>query len=250
MAELTERVDRLERAIMELVYVQHKKEMEIQSLKNEMKESKEAIQRDTENLKREMKEFKDEMREFKNEMKEFKDEMREFKNEMEDFKNWTKKTIEENHEWSKKEVRRMNKQWGELANKMGTIVEDIVFPATRPVIRKYFKCEPEDLMMNVERRREGEREEFDVIGACKDRVFLIEVKSTPRPDDVRQIKRKVERLFKFFPEYRGRKIVPILASLSIKEEILNTLTKEGIYGMAYREWEYMDILNFEDLGKF
>ncbi len=55
-----------------------------------------------------------------------------------------------------------------------------------------------------------------------------------------QIKKKVERLFKFFPEYASREIIPILASLSIKGEILNTLTKEGIYGMAYREWEYMD----------
>ncbi|WP_163329005.1 hypothetical protein GFV12_06705 [Desulfurobacterium thermolithotrophum] len=254
MHGLTEKVDRLERAIMELVYIQHKTEMEIQSLKREMKEFKDAIQKDTENLKRELKEFKDEMKEFKDEMKEFKDEMKEFKDEMkkfkdemEDFKDWAKKTIEENHEWSKREVKRMNKQWGELANKMGTIVEDIVFPATRPVIRKYFKCDPLDLMMNVERKREGEREEFDVVGACKDKVFLIEVKSSIRPEHVQQIKKKVERMFKFFPEYAGREIIPILASLSIKKEILNTLTKEGIYGMAYREWEYMDILNFEEV---
>ncbi len=190
MPELTERVDRLEEAIMELVYIQHKTEMEIQ------------------NLKKEMKEFKDEMM---------------------------------------REVKRINKQWGELANKMGTIVEDIVFPAARPVIRKYFKCEPEDLMMNVERKREGEREEFDIIGACKDKVFLIEVKSSIRPEHAKQIKKKVERLFKFFPEYAGREVIPVLASLSIKGEILNTLTREGIYGMAYKEWEYMDILNFEDI---
>jgi len=25
------------------------------------------------------------------------------------------------------------------------------------------------------------------------------------------------------------------------------LTKEKIYGMAYKEWEYMDILNFEEV---
>ncbi len=76
----------------------------------------------------------------------------------------------------------------------GTIVEDIVFPATRPVIRKHFKCDPQDLMMNVERRRNGEREEFDVIGACKDKVFLIEVKSSVRPEHVEQIKKRLFRL--------------------------------------------------------
>ncbi len=39
MPELTEKVDRLERAIMELVYVQRKTEMEIQILKSDKKES-------------------------------------------------------------------------------------------------------------------------------------------------------------------------------------------------------------------
>ncbi|WP_411376611.1 hypothetical protein GFV12_06715 [Desulfurobacterium thermolithotrophum] len=213
MHRLTEKVDRLERAIMELVYIQHKTEMEIQSLKKEMKE------------------FKDEMKEFKKEMKEFKDEMREFKDRME------------------KEVRRMNKQWGELANKMGTIVEDIVFPAARPVIRKYFKCDPLDLMMNVERKRGKKREEFDVIAICEDKVFLIEVKSTLRQEHVGYIKEKAERFRELFPEYRNKDIILILASLSIKKEVLNKLTKEGIYGMAYREWEYMDILNFEEVER-
>ncbi len=41
----------------------------------------------------------------------------------------------------KNEVRRdpkeMNKKWGELASKMGTLVEDIIAPAVRPVMEKY-----------------------------------------------------------------------------------------------------------------
>jgi len=188
MHEITERVDRLERAIMELVYVQHKTEMEIQSLKKEMKE------------------FKDEMQ---------------------------------------KEVKRINKQWGELANKMGTIVEDIVFPAVRPVVKKYFGCNPSVLMMSVEKRVSSINAEFDVIAVCDDVVFVIEVKSTARIEHIKQIKDKVELFKELFPEYSDRKIVPILASLKIGEDVLNKLTKEKIYGMAYREWKYMDILNFE-----
>ncbi len=216
---------------------------EMKVFKDEMKEFKEAIQRDTENLKKEMAEFKDEMKAFKDEMKVFKDEMKEFKDEMKVFKDEMREFKDE----MKREVKRINKQWGELANKMGTIVEDIVFPATRPVIRKYFNCEPEDLMMNVERRRNGKREEFDVIGACKDKVFLIEVKSSVRPEHTEQIKRKAESLLEFFPEYKGRKVVPIIASLSMKEDVLRMLSRAGIYGMAYREWEYMDILNFDEV---
>ena len=236
MPDLTDRVDRLEKAIMELVYVQHKTEMEIQSLKREMKEFKDALQKDTKNLKEEFKEFKNEMKEFKDEMIKFKNEMKEFKDEMKEFKNRMDK-----------EVKRMNKQWGELANKMGTIVEDIIFPATRPVIRKYFECDPVDLMMNVERKRDGRREEFDVMVVCEDKVFLIEVKSTLRQEHIGQVKEKAKRFKELFPEYNDKELILILGTLSIKRELLNQLTKEGIYGMAYREWEYMDILNFEEL---
>lgn len=55
------------------------------------------------------------------EMKEFKDEMKDFKDEMIIFKNE-----------SQTDRKNMNKQWGDLANKLGTIVEDIVAPQLAP----------------------------------------------------------------------------------------------------------------------
>ena len=247
MEALEERVSDLEIMVMRVLYIQQKTEIEMQKLQREMKEFKEAIQKDTENLKKEMREFKEaiqkdtenlkgELKEFKDEMKEFKDEMKEFKDEMKEFK-----------DEMRREVRRMNKQWGELANKMGTIVEDIVFPAARPVIKKYFNCDPEILMMNVRRKKGDRREEFDVIGVCDDKVFLIEVKSTLKAEHTGYMKRKMSSFKEFFSEYKDREIVPILASLKIEREVINRLTRERIYGMAYREWEYMDILNFDEI---
>jgi Holliday junction resolvase len=202
-------------------------------------------------FKNEMKDFKDEMLQFKNEMKDFKDEMKVFKDEMLGFKNEMKDFKDEMKDFKDsmdKEVKRMNKQWGELANKMGTIVEDIVFPATRPVIKKYFKCEPETLMMNVMRKKGNQREEFDVVAVCSDKTFLIEVKSTLKSEHAKQMKEKVERFKRLFPEYGSKKVIPILASLRIGKSTLNRLTKEKIYGMAYREWEFMDILNFNEVN--
>ena len=52
------------------------------------------------------------------EMRDFKNEMRGFKNEMQSFK-----------DQSIADRKSMNKKWGDLANKMGTVVEDIVIPA-------------------------------------------------------------------------------------------------------------------------
>ena len=64
------------------------------------------------------------MREFKDEMREFKDEMREFKDEMPEYK-----------EWSRNQIKTMNRQWGDLANKMGTLAEDLVAPSVPRILR-------------------------------------------------------------------------------------------------------------------
>jgi chromosome segregation ATPase len=64
----------------------------------------------TDRLESQMDRLEEDTIEFKKEMREFKDEMREFKDEMSNFK------------------RESNKQWGALANKMGTIDEDLIAP--------------------------------------------------------------------------------------------------------------------------
>ena len=149
----------------------------------------------------------------------------------------------------KNEIREMNKKWAKMSNKWGTIVKDIFSPATRPVLEKYFKCKIDRKAINVEINKENIHTEFDVIAiseSCKT-AFLIEVKTTFRGKFVEDVFDKVEKFKIAFPEYKDYKIVPILASLSMDENTVNTLTKNKIYAMAYREWEYMDILNFEQI---
>ncbi|GAQ95450.1 hypothetical protein TAGGR_2343 [Thermodesulfovibrio aggregans] len=186
----------------------------------------------------ELRAFKEEMREFKNEMREFKNEMREFKNEMLEFK---KRQEEEN--------RRKNQEWSNLAKKMGTIVEDLVAPALRPVLKKYFNCEVTLEGQRMFRRKNGEDYEIDAIAACEDKVFMIEVRSTPRVQDVDAIKEKSRRFFEFFPEFaQGRQLIIIFGSITFPDNVIKYATRSGIYVMGWREWEYMDILNFEEIG--
>ncbi len=179
-----------------------------------------------------------------------------FMREMLDFKLWASRMIEEGQrrlEEHKKEtdrqIRENNKRWGELANKLGTIVEDIIYPAFRPVIRKYFGCEPEKTFMRLEysNRQKGIYEEFDAVAVCEDKVFLLEVKSTPREKHIEEFKEKAKRFLQYFPEFAGKRLILIMASLSFNEDFIKQLSKANIYAMAYREWEYMDILNFEEV---
>jgi len=186
---------------------------------------------------KELREFKDEMSEFKDEMCEFKDEMSDFKDEMSAFK-------EEMREDRKKAF----KQWGEIANKMGTLAEDIVAPCVREIARQYFGCDDEeDFMVRRFKRKakdKGKRREFDVIAVYDTVVIIVEVKSTPRVPYIDDFIAVLKELYEYFPEYKGKMLVPVFASFYLPGEGIAYLTKNGIYAMATKE-DMMDLINFE-----
>ncbi len=198
------------------------------------------MERDTQKLKAEMAEFKNEMHEFKNEMKEFKNEMLIFK--------------EESVAWRNKmdaDRDRMYKQWGELANKLGTLAEDIVYPNMATVAAKYFGCpKPNDIMLRRTRRRPDNRiqvQEYDVIVECTGTILINETKSTPRPNHIEEFLKIQEEFFLFFPEYQGRKVILIYASLYIDQRFAELLAKNGIYAMALKG-DTMDLINFDSVA--
>jgi|SRR3990167_1942117 len=177
---------------------------------------------------REMRGFKDEMREFKDEMKEFKDEMKEFKDEM------------------REDRRNMNKKWGEIVNKMGTLVEDIVAPNIPRIAREYFKCEDMEFFgLRVTKRNSKDKSksrEFDIIAVCGDTVIINETKSSPRVDYINEFLEILKEVCEYFPEYESKKIIPIFSSLYIPENVVTYLTKVKIYAMAMKD-DVMDLLN-------
>jgi len=196
-------------------------------------------------LSREMREFKNEMSDFKNEMSDFKNEMSDFKNEMLAFKDEMsdfKKEVREDQ-------RQMNKKWGELANKMGTLVEDIIAPAVRPAVEKYFNCEVLSFFVNVRKKDKtlGLAGEFDVIAVSDDHVFLVEAKSRPKKQYLYDFIENMEKFKKLFPEYADKKLIPVFASLRFEDDLISPATQENVYLLAFREWEYMDILNFTEV---
>lgn len=222
MSQTTERVDRLEDALMKLAHAQFNTEMEIRDLKDEMLS------------------FKQEMAAFKDEMAEFKDEMAEFKNEMAEFK------VE-----VRRDQRAMNKRWGEIANKMGTIVEDIIYPSARRIAREHFGA-PEEMEFEGQRlkrrRAAGDRREFDGVFAWEGHVLLLEAKATVRPEYLQAFDQFVRAgaFFLYFPEYAGRRLIPVFSALALTEEEVDWLTARRLYALAMGE-DAMELLNGEAL---
>lgn len=232
-SELKERVSTLEKTLQDFIRHTNRSFAKVNNaiidLRNEMDDFKD-----------EMKDFKNEMKEFKNEMKEFKDEMKDFKNEMKDFKNEMKEFKSE-----------MARKWGELANRLGTLAEDVVAPNLIPAARKYFHCqdEPLDFMprrVKAHSKEAGRSREFDAIVVFADTVILSETKATPRAEYVRDFSQVIKEFFDYFPEYAGKRLIPIFASLNVEENILKQATKNKIFVMALKG-DTMEILNYNEV---
>jgi hypothetical protein len=173
-----------------------------------------------------------ELRAFKDEMKKFKDEMKDFKDEMKDFK-----------EESRRQTREMNWQWGELSNKLGTMVEDLVAPSLTRIVREVLDRDVIDLSVRRKRKLpDGRVHEYDAIAVTEDGVCLNSTRSTRRSADVDRFIEELVGLRDFFPEYRDTPLVGILASLAVEESVLNYAEKTGFVVLATGD-QVMEVKN-------
>lgn len=199
-------------------------------------------------LSNEMRDFKNEMRDFKDEMHEFKDEMLVFNNEMREFKNEMREFKDE----SQAERKSMNKKWRDLANKLGTVVEDIVSPSLGGIARQYFNIDEfEFFAVRLKKRKPGRQEtrEFDVVAAGEDYFFVVETKASPRTKYIHQFIDFIPHLKEWFPDTGKRAIIPIFASLYLPREAVNYLTNNHIFALAMKD-DNMDILNEQVLEHY
>jgi hypothetical protein len=138
-------------------------------------------------------------------------------------------------------------KWGALANKMGTIIEDFVSPNIPTIAKKYFHIEVLDHLMVRTRKKSPDNKtvkEFDVIGVAPKLILLNETKSSPSLEYINKFADSVAKneLFDYFPEYKGRVIIPIFASLAIQTELVAYLPKKQILALALKG-DTMDFLN-------
>ena len=161
-------------------------------------------------------------------MKEFKDEMKQFKREI-------------------------NKKWGELANRLGTLAEDIFGPGI-PYLLKRLGFETESYFFDLEVGPRGKKRQYDVLifGRSRDgkeKVFVAEVKNQGRSEDFIQLRESLESLKEFFPPVREKIIIPILAAFRFGEGVENLANKRGVL-LVRMGGEYLEPLNSNVLERY
>lgn len=159
-------------------------------------------------------------------------EMRAFKEEMGAFK-----------DEARMQNREMNRKWGDLSNKLGTMVEDLVAPSLSRIIEETLHTAVLDQMIRRKRRlADGRVQEFDAIALTADLVCLNSTKATLRSTDIDRFIEDIASFRAFFPEYRERPLVGILASLAVDEAVLSYAEKQGFIVMAIGD-QLMEVKN-------
>ena len=142
----------------------------------------------------------------------------------------------------------MNRRWGELANKMGTVVQDIVAPSLRRIARDELGCGDErSFSVTMSRVRSDDRHsrrEFDALYVGRRAVLINETKSTALSEYAKKFVEflKSGEFGLYFPEYRELPLVAVFSSLRLPDDVITYLTRNGIYAVSMGE-ETMQVRN-------
>jgi hypothetical protein len=195
-----------------------------------IEETDRRLERSFERTDRELDRLSREMRAFKDEMGAFKDEMRAFKDKAD------------------QTIAAMNKKWGELSNKMGTMAEDLVAPSIPRILSEVAGCAEDQIewmAVRVKRRHPVEprrSQEFDVVAVCRDYVLINETKSSLNAKDVDDFIQVLVEAREFFPEHAGRHFIGAIASLYVDPSVVRHGQNQGVLVLGFGE-DLMDVLN-------
>ncbi len=147
-----------------------------------------------------------------------------------------------------KEVKASQKQWGELSNRMGRLVEDFVYPSIPRVLCTAVGCPASRLERVAIRLRcrhpvDPERkQEFDALAVCGDYVLINETKSRLDSGDVDDFIQVMSEARDFFPEYADHRFIGAMASLSVDEGVVRYGQRQGFLMLGLGE-TLMEVLN-------
>jgi hypothetical protein len=111
-----------------------------------------------------------------------------------------------------RKLKELGKQIGGLGNKFGAFAEGLAFSSIARILRADFGMEAITPRFAVEKGGEGE--EYDVLAYSNgetNKGMIVEVKSSLDLATIKQMKRKMENLFRWMPEHRGKEFQGMVA---------------------------------------
>lgn len=133
-------------------------------------------------------------------------------------------------------LRELDRNWGKL-------VEALV----RPSVAKQFRERGIPVVgsgQQMERHRNGDTMEIDILLESEDMVIVVEVKTTLSVEDVNDhIRKHLEPFRLFFPRYQDKKILGAVAYIHSEENAHRYAYKKGLFVLTFTSGDMVEIQN-------
>jgi len=129
---------------------------------------------------------------------------------------------------TEKFVKNLGVRLGGMGNSHGSFAEEYFFNAFEDGKTDFFGEKFDEIEKNLKYKRNGLKDEYDVVMFNHSSVAIIEVKYRADEDDLPAVLKKVDTFRKLAPEYENFKIYLGLASMSFYSELEEECKKQGI----------------------
>lgn len=136
------------------------------------------------------------------------------------------KSIEE----TGKQIKRTDKQIGDIGNKFGRFTEGLFYPSLEKILLQDFNLE--NVAYRYKARRNGDNIELDMLGISNgkdNKAIIVEVKSKLRDGDLDDLIKTLKVFPKFFPQHKDKKLYGVIAAVGISDEQKRRAEKFGLY---------------------
>ncbi|MDT9196332.1 MULTISPECIES: hypothetical protein, partial [unclassified Limnospira] len=125
----------------------------------------------------------------------------------------------------------LNRQLGELGNRLGEFVEWQVRPAVVQLFQRR-GISVNEFHPNISVKRFGEAIEIDLLVVNTDQAILVEVKSKLTETDINEHLERLEKFKRLMPAYRDFHAMGAVAGMVVPEEVASYGYRRGLFVLA------------------
>jgi len=155
----------------------------------------------------------------------------------------TDRILEERFKDTEKTVEKTSNAVYALTGKWSRFVEGLIVPAAERLFKERGII-IDKVSQRVKIHHNGDTMEIDILAINGEYAVLIEVKSTLKIDDIKEHIERLGKFKRFFPEYKGRKVIGAVGGIVIEEGSDKYAYKQGLYVIT-ESGETVRILNDE-----
>lgn len=129
-----------------------------------------------------------------------------------------------------KQIKEISKQIGGLNNSIGEYTENFLKQSIETLLKETFNVEV--VTHDLKAKKADKNMQIDAIGysnSNRNELYIVELKTKLRADDLDQLDKIVKNIFTFLPEHKDKKVYGVLIAVNFDEKMAKQITDKGYY---------------------